>query len=195
MSHDMKLTYLTFCPGVTKQVWMRNATKDVYMRGHVDHFRNGMAGITWACAMSNMINDPENSDKFPHPIRMAHVIKTRAYIVVGELEGTLVVVQYAHNYGTKVDMNDYKLIAQIIKNHPEELEQEYLLRAPPKIKRNLKPTPRRTNSGSRKIFFPRGANARAYKAGYITLQELQERSQKQQDEYEFKRAMSANKKS
>jgi hypothetical protein len=189
---NMKLTYLTLCPGVTKQVWMRNATKDALIRGHVHHFQNGMAGITWSCGFSNVIKDPENRSRFDHPTHLgSHVIQTRAYIIVGELNGTLVVVQYAHNYGTLVDMNDDKLIIQIIKSHPEQLEQEFLFRTPPIIKRSLKPSIKKTNSGLRRSFFPRGATARAVKAGFMSLQEAQERLRKQQDEYEFRRLKSA----
>ena len=194
MSHGMKLTYLTIAPGVTKQVWLRNATKDVILLGKISHFLNGIAGVTWSCAFANMWLDLNNRSRVPHPVRVAHIIKTRAYICIGELNGILVFVQYTHNYGTKVDLNDYGTLVKIIQNRPEELEQEYVFRVPSVVKRNIGVSIKRTNSGVRKNFFPKGATARALKAGFITQQEAEEYANKQQDEYEYKRTMAAMKK-
>jgi hypothetical protein len=82
-------------------------------------------------------------------------------------------VRYEHDYAHLVDLNDTDKEKTFIKEHPEEVEREFTLRAPPPSKRNKnkrksgdhgKPTdpiPER----SQKI--PRGALRRAITAGLI----------------------------
>jgi len=187
-----KLTYLQIYPGVTKQVWMWYPTKDVILKGELYQFQNGMAGLTMACGIANMWTDPKNSTRFMHPAKEGTVItKTRAFVLTGEKKGILRYAAYGHKHGAMVDMNDFKLTAQIIKNHPEELEKEFEFRAISNIKRSLKPSVRKTVVGPRKTFYPRGALLRAQNAGIISPQEARKLAQERDDAYEMQRLMSA----
>ena len=190
---DMKLTYLTIAVGVTNQVWMGYAARPVILNGHIEHFKNGIAALTFSCGLANVWMDPENRSRISHPVRTASVIKTRAYVLTGfTKDGIGVWIQYAHSLGNIVDMNDDGTIKKMIENHPEQLEREFEFRTITKIKRSIKsgPTVKRTNTGVRKAIFPKGAIARAFNAGLLSPAEAQERARKQ-DEYEYKRTMSA----
>jgi len=185
-----KQTYLRIYPGVPVLAWVWFPTKDVILKGEVYHFQNGMAGLTTSCALSNMWTDPKNSTRFQHPAKIGTaVLKSRAYVLTGEKQNLPRYAVYAHNHGNLVDMNDDKLITRIIQNHPEDLEREFEFRAVSDIKRKIKPSVRKTNVGLRKPFYPRGAIARAVKAGLMSLQEAQKRAQESQDAYEMQRLM------
>jgi len=186
-----KLGYVTIAPGVTKQAWIIRATKPVILKGEIDHFRNGIAGLTFSCAFSKMWEDPKNSTRIPHPVRSSVIIKTQAFINTGEFKGTLVYVKYSHNYGTLVDMNDEKLVEMMIKNHPEELEQEFEFHVPPKVKRSFTPSVKKASTGKRRPFFPKGAIERARKAGLISLEEAQRQARESHDAYEMQRLIGA----
>jgi len=190
---NAKLARLNLCGAGARSVWLRNATSDVILKSEVDHFRNGRAGLTFSCGFSNMWRDPNNSSRIPHPVYrgikgIVDVIKTRAYVVVGEHNGLFVVVAYAHNHGSLVDMNDERLTNIIIQNHPEQLEQEFIFRAITPVKRKITKSPvKKTNIGVRKPFSPRGALLRAVKAGLISSQEAEARARQSQDDYELRR--------
>jgi hypothetical protein len=186
----MKLTRLNLCGAGARSVWLRNATSDVILKGEIDHFRNGMAGLTFSCGFSNMWKDPNNSSRIQHHVEFADVIKTRAYVVTGEYEGILTVIAYAHNHGNLVDMNDERFTATIMQNHPERLEQEFLFRAIIPAKRKItKPPIKKVNIGIRKPFNPRGALLRAMKAGLMSREEAEKRARQAQDQYELDRLM------
>jgi hypothetical protein len=187
-----KLTYLQLYPGVTKQVWMWYPTKDVILKGEIYQFKDGLAGLTMACGFANMWTDPKNSTRIQHPAKKGTVvIKSRAFVLTGEKSGILRYAAYGHSHGNLIDMNDDRLTAQMIRSHPEELEKEFEFRAISTVKRSGKSSARKTVVGKRKPFYPRGANARAVKAGFMTPQEAQKRAQESQDAYELQRLMGA----
>src|SRR5215467_1732818 len=103
---NMKLTYLNLCGAGARQVWLRNSDRDAILKGEVSHFQNGLAGLSFACGLANVWQDPNNRSRFSHGIKFADIIKTRAYIVTGEYGGILTVVAYAHSHGALIDMND-----------------------------------------------------------------------------------------
>jgi hypothetical protein len=134
-----------------------------------------------------------NKSRFPHAVRAAIFIKTRAYILTGIYKGLPMYFQYTHKYGNIVDMNDNKIARIQIKNHPEMFEQEFVLSAltaPKKRVVKARPT-KRTNSGARRAFFPRGATARAVNAGLISLADAKADAERMNDKYEYERTMSA----
>jgi hypothetical protein len=173
----MKFGTVPICPGAAQAGYIIKAVQDVPMRGHAEHFVNGDEGLTWGCALSKMADDPENKPRFPHPLSKLFVTgKTTCYALTGEkYKGVFVYFQYAHNYGTQLDLNDAGLSQKLAKETPEVFEQEFLLRAPPKKKRGIKTQPSgRKASSSRKPFRVHGASLRALAAGLITEEEVQE---------------------
>ena len=185
---NMKLTCLDLWGAGSIQVWMRNSDKEVYLQGKVDHFRNGIEAVTFSCGFGNMWLDPDNKPRFSHHCMLPHIIKTRAYIVIGiHHDRKYMVVQYAHKHGNLVDMNDNGLIAQIIKNHPEQLEQEFLFQPVINRRRMGNKPVKRTNVGVRKSFFPKGASLRAMKAGLISHEEAERLARQRNDEYALRR--------
>jgi hypothetical protein len=185
----MKLGYVPIYPGAAQQALIEDAEQDIQMQGHASHFMNGVAGLTWACAMSNMAKDPENRKKFPHPVREVFVTaKTTLYIMTGEKYNNIFkYIKYAHNFGLQLDLNDAHLSQNIAKTNPAIFEGIFTLRAPSTKKRVIQSqSSKRASSKRGKPFIPRGATTRAVNAGIMTLAEAEQRV-KTMDDYERER--------
>jgi hypothetical protein len=172
----MKFGTVPVCPGAAQAGYIKDAWLDVLMRGHAEHFVNGSAGLTWACALSNMVEDPRNIHLFPHPVKKAFFTgKTVCYIMTGEKHrGVFIFVKYAHKLGIQLDMNDAHLSQKIAKETPEVFEQEYLISVPPpKLKKRIKTQSNKRASSPRKPYRPKGAAARAVAAGLMSASTAQ----------------------
>jgi hypothetical protein len=173
----LKFGSVPTCPGAPTAAYIADAEQDIPMQGHGEHFVNGSAGLTWACALSKMAEDPKNKTLFPHPLVKAFFTgKTTCYIMTGQKhKGVFIFIKYAHDYGKLLDMNDAGLSQRLAKEDPGAFEQEFLLRVPPKKKRKIRtPVARRASSPRKKASRVYGATARALAAGLITPAKAQE---------------------
>lgn len=147
-------------------VKVTNAEESVVLKGSVIHAMKGHAGVTVGCGLSNMAIDKANASAFPHPVYLMSFTKTTA-IAVRKLKkdgspwlGTV----YAHSYGHIVDRND----DGTLKKMPALMERDFELRPPRVPKADLRgPRADKDTGQGSGHFIPRGALARAVKAGRI----------------------------
>lgn len=139
-----------------------NGTAAAALRAH--------RGVTVGCALSRTAMD--SAKEFGHPVYLASVTKS-TLLAVDQLhkDGSPAhAVMYGHSYGNIVDGNDTGELKKIVKQNPEVMERPFYLRPP---KRHPKqhggndrgnPTSR---TNDRRAYVPKGALARAVRAGRI----------------------------
>lgn len=156
-------------------VRVRDAKTNVEMKGSTYHALLGLSGRTIGCALSNVAFDEKNRRLFPHGCHLVYVVKSRV-IVIDSLKrnGTPKTgVRYNHSYRRIVDANDDKTLKKMVRENPDLMERPFTLLAPRKrSKASLQKgapghAPGTTRKSSR-VFMPRGALARAVKAGLIS---------------------------
>ena len=84
------------------------AKKGVIINGTLEHAIEGIPGHSIGCRLSNAALDSNNAKAFPHPVFLAAFYK-RTALIVDRLakNGTPIhAVEYEHDYGSFVDLND-----------------------------------------------------------------------------------------
>lgn len=163
-------------PGKEKSLWWdvitRPAKKAVVVNGTALNALRGAAGSTIGCAMSNVAIG--NMKAFPHKAFIASFDRSTALIVDRKRKnGTpYSAVQYEHSYKHITDANDNKTLKKMVEENPAIMEREFTLRVPRKRKhkpgKNAGGHGRDRGHGMRGVsFIPRGALARAVRAGQI----------------------------
>lgn len=165
-------------PGNEQSLWwtvrVTDARRPVTVNGDVLHALKGQPGVTIGCGLSNMAIDRRNAKAFPHPVYLACFTKTTAFLVDrlrknGSPEHAVV---YRHSYGHITDRNDDDTLKKMVTDDPSIMERSFTLRVP-----SVRPPSGATagqtkkedkgKSGHGQAFVPRGALARAVKAGRI----------------------------
>jgi hypothetical protein len=144
----------------------------VSINGDVIHALRAHAGVTIGCGLSNMAVD--NKKHFPHPVYLASFTKATALIVdrLKKDGSPQHAIRYHHGYGHITDLNDAGMLKRMAKHTPALMEKPFTLRPPrpaaPSGKSSGKTPPERRGKTDRfRAFVPRGALARAVKAGRI----------------------------
>jgi len=150
-------------------VRVSDAKHPVIINGSILHALKAYAGLTIGCGLSNMAIDKANAKAIPHPVYLASFTKSSA-ILVDKLKANGEPghgVSYAHSYGHITDRNDDRTLKQMVKNDPSLMERAFTLR-PPRKRTGSHPQSKKTPpTDEKKSFIPRGALARAVKAGRI----------------------------
>lgn len=157
------------------QVKVTDAKWPVIVNGEVLDALRAEPGVTVGCALSNVAVGRRNAKAFPHPVFLASFTKTTALIVDrlnknGQPDHAVV---YRHAYGHITDRNDDSTLKKMVAETPTVMERSFLLR-PPKERPPSGVTAGQTKpenigrSGRAQSFVPRGALARAVKAGRIS---------------------------
>lgn len=148
------------------------AKKPVTINGTVEHALRAFPGVTIGCALSFAAADSAAS--VGHPVHIASFSRSRALLVdkLDKAGQPTHAVLYAHNYKHITDWNDRDLLKRMVKDDPSVVERPFTLHAPrksPPSGRGAGRTPaaERGKSGRAQAFLPRGALARAVKAGRI----------------------------
>jgi hypothetical protein len=149
--------------------WVQDAEKEVWMQGHALHVINGEPGLSFACALAKCSKDKENREKFPDGCRLASFLKSTAFIVTHKkIQGLPVAIRYHHSYGALVDLNDERVAQEKARKDPEFFERSYRLRVPLKaVHKPGRHITKNHNGPSHRAVLPRGALARAMRAGLI----------------------------
>jgi hypothetical protein len=153
-------------------VKVSDATALVTVNGALIHALRSTAGVTIGCGLSNMAID--NADQFRHPVYLASFTKTGALLVDRlKKDGSPAhAVRYRHHYAHITDANDRGILKRMAKEDPAIMEREFTLYPPTKNRpsgKNAGKTPRerRGKTDHGKSFVPRGALARAVRAGRL----------------------------
>lgn len=167
-------------PGREKSLWwdvkVTDATWPVIVNGDVLDALKAESGVTVGCAMSNVVVGKRNVKAFPHPVHLASFTKSTAVIVDklkknGTPEHAFV---YRHAYGHITDRNDNGTLRQMVQETPTLMERSFLLRPPrerPKASGKTAGQTKKDDLGKinrGQSFVPRGALARAVKAGRMS---------------------------
>lgn len=151
-------------------VRVSEATQPVTINGSILHALKGYSGMTVGCGLSNMAVDKENAKAFPHPVFLASFTKTTAMIVDKlKPDGSPAhAVLYKHSYEHITDNNDSGTLKEMVLEDPSIIERSFTLRVPRKRGKTLHGQAKKNpDTGSKRNFVPRGALARAVKAGRI----------------------------
>lgn len=156
-------------------VKVSDAKNPVTINGNVLHALKGYAGVTIGCGLSNMAADKTNAKAFPHPVHLASFTKSTALLVDKlKKDGSPAhAILYRHSYGWVTDRNDTKVLKQMVREDPTLMERPFNLRPPSKKRVPSGRTAGQTDPDERgkskrgQAFVPRGALARAVKAGRI----------------------------
>lgn len=176
MKRKMKRIYYGPEGRETSLYWtvkVTDAKKPVAVNGNILHALKGHAGVTVGCGLSNMAVDRANAKAFPHSVYLASFTKSTALIVDKlKADGSPAhAVRYAHSYGHITDRNDRGTLKKMVKEDPTIIERSFTLRLPgkrPSSGKNAgKTTADKRGTGRAQAFVPRGALARAVKAGRI----------------------------
>lgn len=155
-------------------VGVSDARWPVTLNGDVFHALKGYSGVTIGCGLSNMAIDRKNAKAFPHPVYLASFTKTTAFLVDrlkknGQPDHAVI---YRHRYGYITDRNDDNTLKQMVKDDPSIMERSFILKPPSKrppsgatAGQTKDEDKGKSNRGQ--AFVPRGALARAVKAGRI----------------------------
>jgi hypothetical protein len=162
--------------GRERSIWwsvkVSDAKKPVTLNGSILHALKGYAGMTVGCGLSNMTIDKANAKAIPHPVHLASFTKSTA-LLVDKLKkdgSPRHAVLYAHSYGHITDRNDDGTLKKLVKEDPALMERSFTLRPPRDARgRGHSRSGELPNTGrsSSQTFIPRGALARAVKAGRI----------------------------
>jgi hypothetical protein len=187
MSRRNKTKRIYFGPdgAETSLYWtvkVTDAKKPVEMNGDVTHALKANRGHTVGCAFSCMAKDNETA--FPHPVKLATFTKTAAWIVdkVDRAGQPIHAVRYEHGYGHITEANDTGTLKKMVRDNPEIMTRAFTLQVPRKhlgashsggvdAARVAGHKPRAAT------FVPRGALARAVKAGRISKPAAQQLTQ------------------
>jgi len=170
-------------PGAETSLWWNVTTtpakQNVIIDGNVKHALEASEGETIGCGLSNVAYD--NAEAFPHQVYLAAFSKTGAMIVSrtrknGEPAHAVV---YAHSYGHITDANDTGTLKKMVKESPDVMERSFTLRVPRKNKPSGKTAHGRGGGGGvgvprGQMFVPRGALARAVRAGRMNAAAAQQ---------------------
>jgi hypothetical protein len=153
-------------------VYVTDAKQAVRMPGNMMHALMGQAKQSVACHLSNC--GWENKDLFPHVVVGYPSFSRAACLVPDEIrDGRLYhAVRYEHDYADLVDKNDFDEAKNYVKEHPELVEREFILRIPHKQK---KQGPRKSGEhrkpgdpiSPRAQVVPRGSRRRAVAGGLL----------------------------
>ncbi len=153
-------------------VTLSHARQDVTINGAVMDALRSQQGTTIGCSLSNTATNKRNADAIPHPVFLAVMTKTRAYLVDKKWpDGSPKhAVEYAHSYGHITDRNDNGTLKKMVLENPAIMERAFTLRVPPSLSKvHPKRGDQGTGQGGRgQAILPRGALLRAQKAGFIT---------------------------
>ena len=176
-------TRVQYGTGKVPLYWTVNVTdakKDVTIDGTLMDALLGTPGETIGCHLSNCAK--ANADRFPHPFIVAGFTKSTC-IVITKITGGAPShgKRYVHSYGTLVDLNDTDKTRRMVQATPKLAERQFILRAPAgtarKGARHARTVPRderkqrgwnEKGTGEKRPAVPRGALARARKAGLVT---------------------------
>lgn len=156
------------------KVKVTDAKSPVTINGNLLHALRGQAGVTIGCALSNAAIDSSNVSAFPHPVYLISVTKS-TLLAVDKLKkdgSPGHAVRYIHSYGWITDSNDVGTLKRIAKENPSIVTRPFNLRCPPVpppsgATAGQTPTRNRGTYHKGEAFVPRGALARAVKAGRI----------------------------
>jgi len=167
----MRIFYGT---GKVKLYWtvrVTDAKKNVVVEGKLMDALRGTPGQTIGCHLSHCA--VRNSARFPHECILASFTKGTCAIVDKVANGAPShCYRYLHSYAHLVELNDTDRERAKIMADPSLAERSFLLRAPVGAmrkgwrKRGNKPEGK--HDGTRASVVPRGALARARKAGLVT---------------------------
>lgn len=151
-------------------VVVSDAKKNVTIDGSLLDAITGKKGQTIGCHMSNCAM--RNQAAFPHPVVLAAFTKRSALIVDKIVKGQPAhAIRYHHKYSWLVNLNDTDSEKSIIKMHPELVERQFTLQTPWKNPtRAGRGITKGKISGVKMAKVPRGALARAKRAGLITAE-------------------------
>lgn len=153
------------------RVRVTDAKGPVQMPGTLVDALTGKAGATIGCHLSNCAK--RNAEVFPHPVKFASFIKSTAYIVTKIKNGQATdAVRYRHSYSELVDLNDSDKNRRKVRDNPLLAERTFTL-YPPQAARPHRhhgyrpPEAHEGTTGELRAVVPRGALARAQRAGLI----------------------------
>jgi hypothetical protein len=149
-------------------VRVTDARQPVTLSGSVLDALKGQRGSVIGCHLSNCAM--RNANQFPHPCKFAAFTKATALVVTKIAGGKPTeAIRYRHAYGRLVDVNDTKLTKAYVTKHPELAERQFTLRQPQNGAAYVPhPQKHREGDGSKSAKIPRGALARAVKAGLVS---------------------------
>jgi hypothetical protein len=156
------------------RVRVKYARKPVRINGKLEHAIKGQPGVTVGCHLSYCAFD--NAKAFPHPVLfLPSLTKSRCVIITKWLKddpyADALGVIYQHDYGDLVELNDKDFKKIYVKEHPEWVEREFVLRPLPegshKRKDGKRSVPHGIDDGSKRSYIPRGALKRATDAGFL----------------------------
>lgn len=150
------------------------AKKPIRINGSLLHALRGQPGKTIGCALSNMAIDEANRSAIGHPVYLAAVTKSTVLLVDRlKKDGSPAhAVQYRHHLGHIADRNDTGTLKKMVTEKPSLIEKPFTLwpaRESRPTGTHNEPLPSSGNDSlvKRKPFVPKGALARAVKAGRI----------------------------
>jgi hypothetical protein len=152
------------------RVTVEDAKNVVKMPGSLIDALSGKAGATIGCHLSNCAQ--RNANVFPHAVKMASFTKSTALIITAIKNGQPAhAVRYRHEYSELVDLNDTDKNRRKVKANPKLAERTFTL-YPPQVPRSARPGQSRPGgpslvTGEKRAVVPRGALARAQRAGLI----------------------------
>ena len=150
---------------------MTDAKKDVVVNGTLKDALLGTPGQTIGCHLSHCALN--NAKLFPHPFILASFTASTCSIVTKITNGAPSrAVRYIHSYGKFVDLNDTDKNKDTILKNPKLANRSFVLRAPAGnyrrgARHRVNTTAGKSNGASSHVV-PRGALARARKAGLVT---------------------------
>lgn len=156
-------------------VRVTDAKKKLTITGSAAAALRAYPGVTIGCAMSNNAIDcrKDIEKQVGHPVLLAAFYRTTLLLVDRRnKDGSPAhAFRYSHSYGDIVDSNDDGSLKEAVKANPAIIERPFHLGPPQKRKvegthshessTGAKPIPKRA-------YVPRGALARAVKAGFIS---------------------------
>jgi hypothetical protein len=158
------------------RVRVKYAKKEVRINGTLEHAIKGRPGVTIGCHLSYCAGDKMNAKAFPHPvIFLPAFTRSRCVVITKWLKNDpgadALGVIYQHDYSDLVELNDKDFKKIYVKDHPEWVEREFVLRPLPegshKRKDGKRSVPHGIDDGSKRAIVPRGALARARDAGLL----------------------------
>lgn len=156
-------------PGMPPLWWkvkVTDARKSIKVNGSLADALQGKPGVTVGCHLS--LCTQRNKSQFPHPVIIASFTRGVALIVDQVKNGQpFHAIRYYHKYAHIVDLNDNGKIKELVKEHPELAEREFLLQKPWKSTTHGAHGGGAT-TGKKRMRVPSGSLGRAVNAGLIT---------------------------
>ncbi len=170
MAKNARMTKIHYGTPEVPLWWMvktTDAKHNVTINGTLMDALTGAPGQTIGCHLSNCV--VRNQDVFPHPVYWAAFNKRTAQVIDKITNGSPShAVRYQHTYGDLVDLNDTDRTRRTIQENPELVERKFTLLVPHKSKTKGGSRKHGHDTGQHSPRVPRGALARAIKAGLVS---------------------------